>query len=72
MHAATCLVEAVPAISSSRCVCLPRGYSDEAWLHCRACHVPLAGDLQQAAGSTFAGAAEASNSCKDELPARPA
>ena len=35
LRAATCLVEAAPG-SSGKCVCLPPGFGDEAWLHCRA------------------------------------
>ena len=55
-HAATRFVEAAPAApavveaasagSSGNCVCLPPCFSDEAWVHRRACHGPLAGDLQ--------------------------
>ena len=67
--AASATVEANIVSSSGKCVCLPHDFSDEAWVHCRACYGPLFGDLQQqAAGSIFAGEAEVSSSCNDDPP----
>ena len=60
-----------PACSSGKCVCLPPNFRGEAWLHCRACCRPLAGDLQRAAGSIAASEAADSSSCTDDLPHKP-
>ena len=35
--------EALTASGSGKCVCLPHGLSDEAWVQCRACFGPLVG-----------------------------